>query len=70
MGKCFRGYMVDYQHRNQGISKMTAKIMTDITKMIGIPSYGTIAPENISSMKSQNATILKQLENGDYYVKY
>ena len=70
MGKCFRGYMVDYQHRNLGISKLTAKIMTDITNMIGIPSYGTIAPENISSMKSQNATILKQLENGDYYVKY
>lgn len=70
MGKAFRGYMVDHGHRNMGISKLTARVMTDITEHIGIPSFGTIAPENIASMKSQNATIIEQLENGDYYVKY
>ena len=70
MGKCFRGYMVDYRHRNKGISKLTSKVMTDMAAMLGIPSYGTIAPDNIASMKSQNATILRQLENGDYYVVY
>ena len=70
MGKCFRGYMVDYRQRNRGISKLTSKVMTDVAEMLGIPSYGTIAPENVASMKSQNATVLRQLENGDYYVEY
>lgn len=74
MGKGFRGYMVDYRHRNKGISKMTAKVMTDVALLLGIPSFGTIAPENMSSMKSQGAVndikIIEQLENGDYYVEY
>ena len=70
IGKCFRGYIVDYKHQNLGISKYTAKVMTDIVRMLGIPSYGTIAPDNIASLKSQNAKIIKQLKNGDYYVKY
>jgi len=70
IGKAFRGYMVDHQHRNKGISKLTAKVMTDITKLLDIPSYGTISPDNMASMKSQNAKIIKQLKNGDYYVSY
>ena len=74
MGKCFRGYMVDYRWRNKGISKLTAKVMTDIATLLEIPSYGTIAPENMASMKSQGAVndikIIEQLANGDYYVEY
>lgn len=74
MGKCFRGYMVDYRWRNKGISKLTAKVMTDVATMLEIPSYGTIAPENMASMKSQGAVndikIIEQLANGDYYVEY
>lgn len=70
IGKCFRGYMVDYRQRNKGISKLTSKVMTELANLLGIPSYGTIAPENVASMKSQNAKIIKQLENGDYYVRY
>ena len=74
LGKCFRGYMVDYRWRNKGISKLTAKVMTDIAKLLNIPSFGTIAPENMASMKSQGAVndikIIEQLENGDYYVEY
>ena len=74
MGKCFRGYMVDYRWRNKGISKLTAKVMTDVATLLEIPSYGTIAPENMASMKSQSAVndikIIEQLANGDYYVEY
>lgn len=74
LGKCFRGYMVDYRWRNRGISKLTAKVMTDVASLLGIPSYGTIAPENMASMKSQGAVndikIIEQLENGDFYVEY
>lgn len=70
MGKCFRGYMVDYRQRNRGIGKLTSRVMTGVAAMLAIPSYGTIAPENVASMRSQNATVLRQLANGDYYVEY
>ena len=70
IGKCFRGYIVDYRQRNKGISKMTSSIMTDVAKHLNLPSFGTISPNNIASLKSQNAHILKQLENGDYYVEF
>ena len=74
LGKCFRGYMVDHRWRNKGISKLTAKVMTEVAQMLNIPSFGTIAPENMASMKSQGAVndikIIEQLENGDYYVEY
>lgn len=74
MGKSFRGYIVDYRWRNRGISKLTAKVMTAVAQQLGIPSFGTIAPENMPSMKSQGAVndikIIEQLENGDYYVEY
>ena len=70
VGKCFRGYIVDYRYRNKGISKLTSSIMSDVAAHINIPSYGTISPNNIASMKSQNAHVLKQLDNGDFYVEY
>ena len=74
IGKGFRGYMVDYRYRNRGISKLSAKVMTGVAQTIGIPCFGTIAPENISSLKSQGAVnkirIIEQLDNGDYYVEY
>ncbi len=74
IGKGFRGYMVDYRYRNRGISKLSAMVMTDVAKTLGILTFGTIAPKNISSMKSQGAVndirIIEQLPNGDYYVEY
>ena len=74
IGKGFRGYMVDYRYRNRGISKLSAMVMTDVAKALGIPTFGTIAPDNISSLRSQGAVneirIIEQLENGDYYVEY
>ena len=74
IGKGFRGYMVDYRYRNRGISKLSAMVMTDVAKALGIPTFGTIAPENISSLRSQGAVneirIIEQLNNGDYYVEY
>lgn len=74
IGKAFRGYMVDYRFRNRGISKLSARVMTDVAQCIGIPCFGTIAPENISSLRSQGAVndirIIEQLDNGDYYVEY
>lgn len=74
IGKGFRGYMVDYRYRNRGISKLSARVMTDVARTLGIPTFGTIAPKNIASMRSQGAVndirIIEQLDNGDYYVEY
>lgn len=74
IGKCFRGKIVDYRHRNKGIAKMMGLIMYDIAHYLGIPAYSTISPGNVASLKSSSAVtdfeILKRLDNGDYYVKY
>jgi hypothetical protein len=74
IGKCFRGKIVDYRHRNKGIAKMMGLIMHNIAQYLGIPAYSTISPDNVASLKSSGAVaefeILKQLDNGDYYVKY
>ncbi len=74
IGKCFRGKIVDYRYRNKGIAKMMGLIMHNIAQYLGIPAYSTISPDNVASLKSSGAVaefeILKQLDNGDYYVKY
>ena len=66
--------MVDSQHRGKGINKLMALVATDIASMIGMRTFGTIAPENFSSLKSSKAVndvkIIKTLKNGDYYVEY
>lgn len=74
IGKCFRGKIVDFRFRNMGIAKMMGRIMTDIVEQIDVRSFSTISPNNLSSLKSSDAVVnlrvIKQLENGDYYVEY
>lgn len=74
IGKCYRGYMVDHQHRGLGINKLMARIATDIASLLGLRTFGTIAPENLPSLNSSksvnNVKIIKTLKNGDYYVEY
>ena len=73
-GKCYRGYMTDYQHRRMGINKMMGECATKIAILFGMPMYGTISPQNIASMKSAQTVnvikIIKTLDNGDYFVEY
>ena len=51
-----------------------SKCATEISSFLGLHVYGTIAPENIASMKSAQAAndvkIIETLRNGDYLVEY
>ena len=70
----FPGKIVDFRFRNMGLAKMMGRIMTDIVEQIDVRSFSTISPNNLSSLKSSDAVVnlrvIKQLENGDYYVEY
>lgn len=73
-GKSFRGYMTDFRWRRKGINKLMNQCATEISSFLGLHVYGTIAPENIASMKSAQAAndvkIIETLRNGDYLVEY
>ena len=73
-GKSFRGYMTDYRWQRRGINKMMNLCATEISSFLGLRVFGTIAPENIASMKSAQTVndiqIVETLPNGDYYVEY
>ena len=73
-GKCFRGYMTDYRHRQMGINRLMGEFATNVAVALGLRMYGSISPRNVASMKSAQAVnegkILKTLDNGDYLVEY
>lgn len=73
-GKCFRGYMTDYEHRRMGINRVMGLAATNIAITLGLRMFGSISPENQASMLSAQAVnevkILQTLENGDYFVEY
>ena len=73
-GKSFRGYMTDFRWRRKGINKLMNQCVTEISSFLRLHVYGTIAPENIASMKSAQAAndvkIIETLRNGDYLVEY
>ena len=73
-GKSFRGYMTDYRWQRRGINKMMNLCATEISSLLGLRVFGTIAPDNIASMKSAQTAndiqIIETLPNGDYYVEY
>lgn len=51
-GKAFRGYITDYRWRRRGINKLMNECATEISEFLGLQVFGTIAPENIASLKS------------------
>lgn len=73
-GKCFRGYMTDFEHRRMGINRIMGQVATDVAMALGLRMYGSISPENQASMLSAQAVndvkILQTLENGDYLVEF
>lgn len=73
-GKSFRGYMTDFRWQRKGINKLMNQCATEISSFLGLHVYGTIAPENIASMKSAQAAndvkIIETLRSGDYLVEY
>jgi hypothetical protein len=73
-GKAFRGYMTDYRWRRRGINKLMNECAMEISELLGLQVFGTIAPDNIASFKSAETAnevkIIKTLDNGDYFVQY
>lgn len=72
-GKCFRGKMVDYQHRGKGLAKILGMIANEVAYKIGLRMFATVSPENIASIASTKAVneikIIKQMPNGDYLIE-
>ncbi len=66
--------MTDYRWQRRGINKMMNLCATEISSLLGLRVFGTIAPDNIASMKSAQTAndihIVEILPNGDYYVEY
>lgn len=73
-GKSFRGRIVDYRWRNQGIAKQMGLVMNDIISLLHIRLFGSISPDNYASLQSTKAVndirIIKMLDNGYYYIEY
>ena len=72
-GKCFRGKMVDYLHRGQGLAKTLGKIANEIAYDLGLRVFATVSPDNVASLSSTKAVndirIIKQMPNGDYLLE-
>lgn len=73
-GKCFRGKIVDKNNQGRGIAKLMGRAMTEVSKCLGLRMFGSISPDNYSSMASAKASndikILKTLDNGYYYIEF
>jgi len=69
MGKAYRGYMVDEQHRGQGIGRRLGLALNTTQQILNIHTYKSISPQNIASLALAKATchILPQetAKNGD-----
>ena len=72
-GKAFKGRIVDYRRRNQGIAKLMGNVINDIVTLLGLRLYTTISPENFASLASTKAVndvrIVRTLKNGYYYIE-
>lgn len=72
-GNAFKGRMVDYRRRNQGIAKLMGNVINDVVLTLNLRLYTTISPDNYASLASTKAVndikIVKTLENGYYYIE-
>lgn len=72
-GNAFKGRMVDYRRRNQGIAKLMGNVINDVVLILGLRLFTTISPDNYSSLASTKAVndikIVRTLENGYYYIE-
>jgi len=69
LGRAYRGYMVDEQHRGQGIGKKLGKALNTTQQILDIKTYKSISPDNLASLALAKATcqLLAQdtTDNGD-----
>ena len=72
-GNSFKGRIVDYRRRNQGIAKLMGNIINDVVLSLNLRLFTTISPDNYASLASTKAVnevkIVRTLENGYYYIE-
>lgn len=72
-GQTYRGYMVDINHRGEGIAKVMGFAMNDVGDALGLKMLKSISPDNAASMAATKSVcdinILKTLDNGDLLVQ-
>ena len=72
-GNAFKGRMVDYRRRNQGIAKLMGNVINDVVLSLNLRLFTTISPDNYASLASTKAVndikIVRTLENGYYYIE-
>lgn len=68
-GQAYRGYMVDVEHRGQGIARMMGKAMNDAGTALGLKMFKSVSPDNVASMAATKSCceveVVKTLDNGD-----
>lgn len=73
-GKSFRGKMVDYRWRGKGIAILLGELSTDIATLLRLRLFGTISKDNVSSMRSSQASneikVIEELPNDYLYIEY
>lgn len=72
-GNAFKGRIVDYRRRNQGIAKLMGNVINEVVLHLGLRLFTTISPENYASLASTKAVndikIVRTLENGYYMIE-
>lgn len=72
-GQTYRGYMVDANHRGQGIAKEMGRAMNEVADVLGLKMFKSISPDNVASMAVTKSVcdinIVKTLDNGDLLVE-
>lgn len=72
-GNAFKGRMVDYRRRNQGIAKLMGNVINEVVLTLRLRLFTTISPDNYASLASTKAVndirIVRTLENGYYYIE-
>ena len=72
-GKTFKGYMVEIDHRGQGVAREMGIAMNRVARELGLRMFKSISPENPASMavtkKVNDIKIIKTLDNGDMLIE-
>ena len=72
-GQTYRGYMVDANHRGQGIAKEMGHAMNEVGNVLHLRMFKSISPNNVASMAATQSVcdinVVKTLDNGDQLVE-
>lgn len=72
-GKTFKSYMVEIDHRGQGVEREMGFAMNRVARELGLRMFKSISPENPASLavttKVNDIKIIKKLDNRDMLIE-